>query len=131
MSASFTLAVTVAVVVACGVNLLLRRSLVQVLLGVVILGNAVNVLILLASGEAGEPPLLGVAEPGEMSDPLPQALALTAIVITFGVSAFLLAMAYRSWQLTGSDEVADDAEDARVATEVSRDDVDAMSRRRP
>ena len=50
-----------------------------------------------------------------MSDPLPQALVLTAIVITFGVTAFLLAMAYRSWQLAGSEVVGDDEEDRRVA----------------
>jgi multicomponent Na+:H+ antiporter subunit C len=52
---------------------------------------------------------------GPASDPLPQALALTAIVITFGVSAFLLALAYRSWLLTRSDEVEDDVEDRRIA----------------
>ena len=46
-----------------------------------------------------------------MSDPLPQAMVLTAIVITLGVAAFLLAMAYRSWQLQGHDEVQDDVED--------------------
>ena len=49
------------------------------------------------------------------ADPLPQAMVLTAIVITFGVSAFLLALAYRSWVLTGDDEVQDDVEDRRVA----------------
>ena len=49
------------------------------------------------------------------SDPLPQAMALTAIVITFGVIAFLLALAYRSWVVTGRDEVEDDIEDRRLA----------------
>src|SRR5690606_41100386 len=49
-------------------------------------------------------------------DPLPQAMILTAIVITLGVTAFLLVMAYRSWQLQGNDEVQDDAEDRRIAT---------------
>jgi multicomponent Na+:H+ antiporter subunit C len=48
------------------------------------------------------------------ADPLPQAMVLTAIVITFGVSAFLLALAYRSWVLTQQDEVQDDVEDRRV-----------------
>ena len=50
-----------------------------------------------------------------MADPLPQALALTAIVISFGVISFLLAIAYRSWVLTQNDEVEDDVEDARIA----------------
>ena len=49
-----------------------------------------------------------------MSDPLPQALVLTAIVITLGTTAFLLALAYRSWQLTGHDEVQDDVEDRAI-----------------
>ena len=50
-----------------------------------------------------------------MSDPLPQALILTAIVITFGISAFLLAMIYRSWRLARNEVVGDDEEDRRVA----------------
>jgi multicomponent Na+:H+ antiporter subunit C len=49
-----------------------------------------------------------------MSDPLPQALVLTAIVISLGTTAFVLAMAYRSWQLTGHDDVQDDVEDAAI-----------------
>ena len=49
-----------------------------------------------------------------MSDPLPQALVLTAIVISLGTTAFLLAMAYRSWQLTGHDDVQDDVEDRAI-----------------
>jgi multicomponent Na+:H+ antiporter subunit C len=49
------------------------------------------------------------------ADPLPQAMVLTAIVITFGVTAFLLALAFRSWLLTGEDFVQDDVEDRRIA----------------
>ena len=49
------------------------------------------------------------------ADPLPQAMVLTAIVITFGVTAFLLALAFRSWLLTGEDSVQDDVEDRRIA----------------
>ena len=49
-----------------------------------------------------------------MSDPLPQAMVLTAIVISLGTTAFLLAMAYRSWQLTGHDDVQDDVEDRAI-----------------
>lgn len=49
-----------------------------------------------------------------MTDPLPQALALTAIVITFALTTFLLALAYRSWMLLGHDEVQDDVEDRRI-----------------
>ncbi len=57
-----------------------------------------------------------------MSDPLPQAMVLTAIVITLGMTAFLLAMAYRSWQLIGHDEVQDDLEDRRIVRRAERDE---------
>ncbi len=56
-----------------------------------------------------------------MSDPLTQAMILTAIVITLGMTAFLLAMAYRSWLLTGTDDVQDDVEDRRIVSRAERD----------
>lgn len=114
MNTNVTLAVVVGVLVACSVYLLLERALTRVLLGVVLLSNAANILLLLASGQAGQPPIIGVSETAEMSDALPQALILTAIVISFGVTAFVLAMAYRSWQIDGRDDVQDDVEDAMV-----------------
>ena len=55
------------------------------------------------------------AETATYSDPLEQALVLTAIVITFGITAFLLALAHRSWSESGQDEVEDDIEDRRIA----------------
>jgi multicomponent Na+:H+ antiporter subunit C len=88
---------------------------------VIMIGNGANVLFLVASGRAGRAPIIGVADPSEMSDPLPQALVLTAIVITLGVSAFVLAMAYRSWQLTRHDDVQDDVEDALIRRLAERD----------
>ncbi len=57
-----------------------------------------------------------------MSDPLPQAMVLTAIVITLGMTAFLLALAYRSWHLNGHDEVQDDVEDRRIVALADRDE---------
>ncbi|MFW6090868.1 MAG: Na(+)/H(+) antiporter subunit C [Actinomycetota bacterium] len=108
------LALVVGILVSCSIYLLLERALTRVLLGVVLLSNAANILLLLASGPAGEPPIIGVGEPAEMADALPQALILTAIVISFGVTAFVLAMAYRSWQIDGRDDVQDDVEDAMV-----------------
>ncbi|HEX2315450.1 MAG TPA: Na(+)/H(+) antiporter subunit C [Thermomonospora sp.] len=106
-----------------GFHLLLQRSLVRVVVGFALLGHAANLSLLLAGGPAGAPPLLGGKDPeaGEMTDPLPQAMALTAIVITFGVTAFLLALAYRSWLFLGEDEVQDDVEDRRIRTETRRD----------
>jgi multicomponent Na+:H+ antiporter subunit C len=114
-SPNVTLVVVIAALVTVGVYLLLERSLSRVLIGVILIGNAANLLFLVAGGAAGRPPFVGSAEPSEMSDPLPQAMALTAIVITLAMTAFLLAMAYRSWQLHRHDEVQDDVEDRRIA----------------
>lgn len=104
----------VAVLYGTGVYLLLQRNLSRIVIGLGLLAHGANLLLLIAGGRAGEAPLVDEAG-GPYADPLPQALALTAIVITFGVSAFLLALAYRSWVLNRSDEVEDDVEDRRIA----------------
>ncbi|NLT55490.1 MAG: Na(+)/H(+) antiporter subunit C [Actinomycetales bacterium] len=114
MTASLSLIIVAAALVGCGIYLILERSLSRVLVGVLMLGNGVNVLFLLSSGPAGRAPIVGRADPADMSDPLPQALVLTAIVIALGTTAFVLAMAYRSWQLTGHDDVQDDVEDRAI-----------------
>jgi multicomponent Na+:H+ antiporter subunit C len=108
------LVLAVAILYGTGVYLLLQRNLSRIVIGLALLGHGANLLLLMAGGRAGEAPLIG-GEGGPYSDPLPQALALTAIVITFGVSAYLLAMAFRSWTLTRADEVEDDVEDRRIA----------------
>lgn len=114
MEVNLTYVVTVAALVGCGVYLMLERSLTRVLIGLVLLSNGVNIMFMIASGRAGDSPLVGISESEDMADPLPQALVLTAIVITLGTIAFLLAMAHRSWQLNGHDDVQDDAEDAAI-----------------
>ena len=83
--------------------------------------NGANLLVL-AAAAPGSPPIVGTADPADMTDPLPQAMILTAIVITLGMTAFLLALAYRSWRLSGHDEVQDDAEDRRVRELAERDE---------
>ena len=120
MSPNLTYVVVVGVLFASGVILLLERSLTRVLMGMVLLANGVNVLIL-AGGRYGGPPIVGTTPQDEMSDPLPQAMILTAIVITLGLTAFLLALAYRSWRLVGHDEVQDDIEDRRIIERAERD----------
>lgn len=107
---------------AAGVYLLLDRSLTRVLIGFLLLGNATNLLLLSTGGPRGLAPILGYSRPVDMSDPLPQAFILTAIVITFGISAFVLAMIHRSWALARNEAVANDEEDRRVA---ARHDTDA------
>ncbi|KAB8189801.1 Na(+)/H(+) antiporter subunit C [Nonomuraea phyllanthi] len=113
--------------VATGVTLLLERSLVRALTGVITLGNGVNLLIITAGGDPGGPPYVGT--PG-IADPLPQAMVLTAIVITLGVTAYLLALVHRSWQLSGSDEVQDDTEDRRVRLRARRGELSDAVRAR-
>ncbi|MEU4386513.1 Na(+)/H(+) antiporter subunit C [Promicromonospora sp. NPDC023805] len=112
---SGALLLAVGVLFAAGVYLLLERSLTRVLLGFVLLGNGTNLAILLAGGRAGAPPITGSDAGEPMSDPLAQAMILTSVVITLALVAFVLAMAYRSWQLHGHDEVQDDLEDTRIA----------------
>ena len=123
MSPNIVLVVTIGVLFAAGVYLLLERSLSRVLIGVILIGNGANLLFLVAGGAAGPPADRRARRPTrQMSDPLPQAMVLTAIVITLGMTAFLLAMAYRSWQLHRHDEVQDDVEDRRIARLAARDE---------
>src|SRR5690554_5248613 len=115
MTPNLILILTIGALFSSGVYFMLERSLSRVLIGFILMGNGANLLFLVASGRARKAPFVGEAEFSEMSDPLPQAMVLTAIAITLGVVAFVLAMAYRSWQLHGHDEVQDDLEDRRIA----------------
>jgi multicomponent Na+:H+ antiporter subunit C len=113
---SAVLVIAIGVLFAAGVYLMLERSLTRVLLGFVLVSNGANLTLLVAGGRSGSAPIVGSSPTDEpMSDPLAQAMILTSIVITLALTAFVLAMAYRSWQLNGHDEVADDVEDRRIA----------------
>jgi multicomponent Na+:H+ antiporter subunit C len=116
MTPSLILVLAIGVLFATGVYLLLERSLTRVLIGFILIGNGANLMFLVAGGRAGGAPLIGKTPTDQMSDPLVQAMVLTAIVITLGLTAFVLAMAYRSWQLHGHD----DLEDRRVARHAAR-----------
>ncbi len=109
------LAFTAAMLFGLGTWLLLQRRLTRIVVGLGLIGHGTNILLLTSGGGGGRPPVIGKSDKSEFADPLPQALALTAIVITFGVTAFLLSMAYRSWQLTHDDVVADDLEDRMIS----------------
>ncbi|GGL28488.1 Na(+)/H(+) antiporter subunit C [Nocardia jinanensis] len=117
MTANLTLLIVVGILMACGVYLLLERTVSRMLLGILLFSNAVNLLILTMGGPGGAPPIQGAsdADHDTMADPLAQALVLTAIVITMGVSAFVLALAYRSYILTTSEKVENDPEDVGIA----------------
>lgn len=105
------MAIVVGGLYAAGIYLMLRRSIVKLVLGLAILGNAANLLIFTAGRLVrGGAPLIaegatGAAAP--MADPVPQALILTAIVIGFGVLAFALVLLHRAYQTVGSDDLDD------------------------
>ncbi|MEU3251160.1 Na(+)/H(+) antiporter subunit C [Streptomyces sp. NPDC006997] len=117
-----TLSVVVGALFAVGFYLMLQRSLMRIVLGFIVLGHGTNLLLLVAGGTPGRPPITDgkAAAPERYADPLPQAMALTSIVITFALTAFLTALAYRSWRLWGNDEVRDDVEDRRIGTFAER-----------
>ena len=128
MTASLTLVLLMAVLFGSGVAVMLERSLTRVLIGFLLVGNGVNLLIYLMSGTPGLAPILGEGvDESAISDPLPQAFILTAIVINLGITAFMLALIYRSWwlaQLGAKGDLVDDeaelVEDAEEAADLIR-----------
>lgn len=108
------LALTAGFLCAAGTYLVLGRQLSRLVIGIALLGHGVNIVLLMSGGRGGQPVFAG-GDPAQQADPLPQAFVLTAIVITFGVIAFLLSLAYRSWQISADDDVEDDVEDRRIA----------------
>jgi multicomponent Na+:H+ antiporter subunit C len=108
------MAAAAALLFGIGTYLVLQHTLSRILIGIALITHGANIL-LMGAGRRGSPPIIGTGDPEGFSDPLPQALALTAIVISFGVSALLLALAYRSWLLTHDDEVEDDVADRAIA----------------
>ncbi|MFN8021598.1 MAG: NADH-quinone oxidoreductase subunit K [Acidimicrobiales bacterium] len=122
MSAAYV--VLIAVLFATGTYLVLQRTLTRIVLGVAMLGNGVNVVLVATGDRPGSPPIVGR---DDATDPVPQALVLTAIVIGFAVVAFLLALAWRNWTMDGNDVVEDDVEDRRVARDEERRAADIPS----
>jgi multicomponent Na+:H+ antiporter subunit C len=112
---SVLLAFAAAVLFGFGTWLLLQRRLSRIIVGIGLIGHGSNILLMTSSDGRGLPPIIGSADPTDFADPLPQALALTSIVITFGVTAFLFALGFRSWKLTNDDVVEDDVEDRYIA----------------
>ncbi|HUS42783.1 MAG TPA: NADH-quinone oxidoreductase subunit K [Ilumatobacteraceae bacterium] len=106
----------VAGLVATGTFLVTSRSLSRIVLGFALLGHAAVLALLASGGRAGSPPIVDGESTPDTANPLPQALSLTAIVISFGLTLFVLALARRQQVLTGDDLVEDDVEDRRIAT---------------
>lgn len=94
---------------AAAIYMMLRRSIVKLVIGLMLLSNAANLLIFSSAGlTRGAPPLVpeGLDAPiGVIADPLPQALVLTAIVISFGVLAFAVVLIKQAYEIVGVDDL--------------------------
>jgi multicomponent Na+:H+ antiporter subunit C len=117
------MAFTAAALFGIGTYLVLQRKLSRLIIGLGLISHGANI-VFVTTTRRGQAPIIGSGDPADFADPLPQALVLTAIVISFGVTALLLALAYRSWLLTRDDEVQDDVDDRTIGhdshdTEVS------------
>ena len=106
---SVLLAIVVGLLYTLGIYLMLRRNVVRLVFGLVLLGHAANLLIFTAGGLVrGIPPIVPAGElapPAGAADPLPQALVLTAIVIGFAVVSFAAVLVHRVIDTTGTDDV--------------------------
>jgi multicomponent Na+:H+ antiporter subunit C len=102
------LAILVGVLYTAGVYMVLRRSILKFIIGLIFLSNATNLLVFISSGIiAGEPAFVGkeASNVHALADPVPQALVLTAIVIGFGIVVFTLALKYKFYEATGTDDL--------------------------
>ncbi len=102
------LSILIGVMYSAGVYLMLRRSLVKLILGIIFLSNATNLVIFVSSGlTKAKPPFIesGQTAISDVADPLPQALILTAIVIGFGITAFSLALLYRFYKVNETEDL--------------------------
>jgi multicomponent Na+:H+ antiporter subunit C len=108
---NYILAFVIGALYAAGLYMMMRRSIVKLIIGLVLLGHAANLLIFTVSGlERAMPPVIPEGEIGFLTrtaDPVPQALILTAIVISFGVLAFALVLIHRAHQLVDTDDLDD------------------------
>jgi multicomponent Na+:H+ antiporter subunit C len=103
------LAIMIGILYASGIFMMLRRSLVKLLIGLILLGNGANLLIFVVSGIVkGKPPIIPTTADvitGAYADPLPQAVILTAIVISFGLQAFAIVLLKRAWAVIQTDNL--------------------------
>ena len=93
---------------AVGVYMILRRSILKFIIGIIFISNATNLLVFLSAGIIpGIPVFVDESTTSETfnTDPLPQALVLTAIVIGFGLVVFTLALKYKFFSVTGTDDL--------------------------
>lgn len=103
------MAYVIGILFTASIYMMLRRSIVKLVIGLIILSNAANLLIFVVSGlTRGAPPLIpdgAIETAGAIADPLPQALILTAIVIAFSVLAFAVVLIRRAYEVVGTDDL--------------------------
>lgn len=118
MIANLSLLLAAGALIGAGVYLILDRAMTKMMLGLMLASNGANLLILLAGGKAGSPPIMGrdsVLHGDQISDPLAQAMILTAIVISMAMTAFILTLAFRQYGYRTADLIEDDSEDTAIA----------------
>ena len=105
----FILAIIVGLLYAAGLYLMMRRSLVKLIIGLIMIGNGANLLIfLLGRLVKGAPPVIPGTEKvlqTAFADPVPQALILTAIVISFGLQSFAIILIRRAYKVVKTDDL--------------------------
>ena len=117
MEANLFLLIGSGVLIACGVYLMLDKAMTRMIMGVLLIGNGANLLLLQSGGRAGSPPIIGRDSEAvaDSADPLAQAMILTAIVISMAMVGFMLALAYRQYRYRTDAVVDRDEEDRAIA----------------
>lgn len=101
----FLMAIVIGFLFMAAVYMILSKSILKIILGTGLLSHGAHLLILTMGGLGGTSPPVLANEVTDYADPLPQALILTAIVISFGVTAFILVLAYRSYAENKTDNM--------------------------
>lgn len=111
------LALIIGILFGSGIYMLLRRTLVKMILGIILISHAANLILFVVGGTImGAPPFAGPGgevDPATVADPLPQALILTALVISLGVIAFFMVLLYRFYTETGKTDLDELAKTTR------------------
>lgn len=127
------LSLAVGVLFMAGCYLILKHDLIRVVAGMVLISNAANLFIMAAAINRGSAPILPFDDGETVSDPVVQAMTLTAVVISFGVSALLLALVYRVYLAHRTVDIANlsDQDVEQLETDSPEDMVEVSDDREP
>ena len=121
---TLAISLVIAVIFGSGAYLVLQRNLIRVVIGMILISNASILFIIAAGLSRGRPPIHPIPEGVDVSDPLVQAMALTALVISSSVTALLLSLVYRLY-------VSHDSVDLEVISEIEVREAEALERGEP